>query len=57
MKYLCVRSYGCWQNKIYPQIFDNYDKCLDKCLELQKCDADDYDEKWIPFAVYETDKL
>ncbi len=56
MKYLCIRSYGCLQNKIYPQIFDNYDKCLAKCLELQKCDADDYDEEWIPFAVYETDK-
>ena len=56
MRYLCVRIYGnSWQNKVYPQIFCNYTKCLEKCEYLQENDASDT-ERWIPFAVYESDK-
>lgn len=54
MWYICVRTYGNghWQNKIFPQIFAEYDKCLKKCEELQKKDDPENDSRWIPFPMY-----
>lgn len=57
MIYICVRTYGngYYQNKIFPQIFKNYEKALDRCDELNKTDTEYSSENWIPFAMYVED--
>ena len=54
MQYICVRTYGDgkWINIVFPQVFENYHECIEKCMKLQEKLSSESDERWIPFPLY-----
>lgn len=60
MQYICVRTYGDgkWISMVFPQIFENYHECIEKCMNLQEklsSESDESDDRWIPFPLYHED--
>lgn len=54
MQYICVRTYGDgkWINMVFPQIFESYQECVDKCMKLQEKLNSECNDRWIPFPLY-----